>query len=73
MKTMSMETEKSYDVLRYVQLHLSKYKKKWRFTIHYVKPTAQLLFNFKYGWEHVRKMDSLWLIEAKQPLCASIT
>ena len=23
---------------------MSKYKKKWRYAIHYVKPTAQLLF-----------------------------
>ena len=38
------KSEKSYDVLRNIQFHMSKYRKNWRFTIHYVKPTAQLLF-----------------------------
>ena len=37
------ETETSYALLTHLQLHMSKYKK-WRFTIHYVKPTAQMLF-----------------------------
>ena len=32
------------DVSRHIQLCMSKYKKNWRYTIHYVKPTAQLLF-----------------------------
>ena len=27
---------------------MSKYKKKWRYTIHYVKPTAQLLFKSRF-------------------------
>ena len=37
----------SYDALRHMQLHMSKYKK-WRFTVHYVKPTAQLLFKSRF-------------------------
>ena len=37
------KAEKSYDVSRQIQVHMSKYKTKWRFTIHYVKPTTQLL------------------------------
>ena len=36
------KAEKSYDALRHIQLHLSEIQKK-RFTIHYVKPTAQLV------------------------------
>ena len=27
---------------------MSKYKQKWRYTIHYVKPTAQLLFKIDF-------------------------
>ena len=39
--------EKSYDVFRHIQLHMVK-EKKWRFTIHYVKPTTQLLFKSRF-------------------------
>ena len=41
------KAEKWYDVSRHIQLHMSKYKK-WRYTIHYVKPTAQLLFKSRF-------------------------
>ena len=41
--------EKWYDVSRHIQLHMSKYKRKWRYTIHYVKPTAQLLFKSQFA------------------------
>ena len=41
------KAEESYDVLRHIQSHMSKYKK-WRFTIHYVKPTAQLLLKSRF-------------------------
>ena len=34
------KAKKSYDVIRDIQLHMSKYKKKNEFTIHFVKPTA---------------------------------
>ena len=37
------KAQKTRDILRNTQLHLSKYKKNWRFTIHNFKPTAQLL------------------------------
>ena len=37
-----------YDVSRHILLHMSKYKHKWRYTIHYVKPTAQLLFKSRF-------------------------
>ena len=40
--------EKSHEVLRHIQLHMSKYKKQWRFTIDYVKPRAQLLFKSRF-------------------------
>ena len=43
------KAEKAYDVSRHIRLHMSKYKKKWRFTIHYVKPTAQQLFKSQFS------------------------
>ena len=36
------KAEKWYAVSRHTHIHMSKYKKKWRYIIHYVKPTAQL-------------------------------
>ena len=36
------------DVSRHVQLHVSKYKKTVKYTIHYVKPTAQLLYKNRF-------------------------
>ena len=41
------KAEKSYDVLRHVHLEMSKYKK-GKFTIHYVKPIAQLLVKSRF-------------------------
>ena len=51
------KAEKSYDVLRDIQLHMSKYKPKWRFTIHCVKPTAQLLFESRFPkkWTNIQE------------------
>ena len=42
------KAEKSYNVLRHVQLNMSKYKKNCRFTNHYLEPTAQLLFKSRF-------------------------
>ena len=41
------KAEKSYDVFRHMQLYMSKYKK-WRFTFHYVKYTAQRSFKSRF-------------------------
>ena len=40
------KAEKAYDVSRHIRLHMSK--KKNGFTVHYVKPTAQLLFKSRF-------------------------
>ena len=42
---------------------MSKYKKKWRYTIHYVKPTAQLLKLLKIDSQNVdQHAGGKWLI-----------
>ena len=48
--------------LRHVQLHMSKYKNR-RFTLHYVKPTAQLLFKSRFpksGPTYRRQVVNPW-------------
>ena len=42
------KAEKSYDVLRHIQCICQNFKKKWRFIIHYVKPTSRLLFKSRF-------------------------
>ena len=51
------KAKKSYDVLRHIQMHMSKYKK--GFAIHYIKPTAQLLLKSRFpksGQAHNRQV-----------------
>ena len=51
------KADKSHDELRHKQLYKSKYYQKWRFAIHYVKPTAKLLFKswFKNSGQTYRR------------------
>ena len=44
-----------------IQLHMSKYKKKWKYTIQYVKPTAQLVFKIDFQMVDKHAGDK-WLI-----------
>ena len=60
----------SYDVIKHIQLHKSKFKK-WRFIIHHVQPTAQLLF--KVDFQKVDKhTGGKWLIHDQTPQGQSV-
>ena len=55
------KAEKAYDVSRHIRLRMSKYKK-WRFTIQYVKPTAQLFFKIWFPKKLDQHKGGKWLI-----------
>ena len=51
------KADKWYDVSWHMQLHMSN-DKQWRNTIHYVKPTAQLLFKSQFPkGEHKKRLE----------------
>ena len=54
------KADKWYDVSWHMQLHMSN-DKQWRNTIHYVKPTAQLLFKSQFPKGEHKKPLELYL------------
>ena len=53
--------EKWYDLPRHIQLCI-QYTKKWRYTIHYVKRTAHLLFKSRFPKGGPTCRASAWLV-----------